>query len=61
MHVRFTEAHDYTPTLRPQVTIAYRAGWSGPVRDECGRAAIKAGKAVRLPAPARKAAARAEA
>jgi hypothetical protein len=57
MKVKFTAPFDYTPSLRPQVTYAYRAGWEGTVKRECGAAAVAAGKAVEItdtspPAPA---------
>lgn len=48
MKVRFTEPYDYTPSLRPQVTIAFPAGWAGAVKRECGEAAVAAGKAVEI-------------
>lgn len=48
MKVRFVRAFDYTPSLRRQVSIAYKAGWSGTVKRECGEAAVAAGAAVEI-------------
>lgn len=45
MKVRFTADFDYTPSLKRRVTYAFRAGWSGTVKRECGEAAIAAGTA----------------
>ena len=53
MHVRFTDDFDFTPPEDPRSTVAYRAGWSGSVRRECGRQAIDQGKAEEVEAPAR--------
>lgn len=49
--LRFTADFDFKP--RPQVTIAYRAGEEKNVPTACAAAAVKAGKAVRLPRPAK--------
>lgn len=51
MKVRFVRAFDYTPSLERRVIIAYRAGWSGTVKRECGEAAVAAGAAVDLTPP----------
>lgn len=53
MHVRFEQPHDYTPSADPRVTIAYPAGYSGPVKRECGLRAIELGRAVEIVAPSR--------
>lgn len=53
MHVRFEQDFDYTPSAQPRVQIAYKAGWQGPVKAECGAQAIAAGKAVEVPTPPR--------
>lgn len=57
MWVRFKENFDWDPPLLRGVTIAYRGGRSYSVKQDCGKAAIKARKAVRVSAPARAAAA----
>ena len=57
MHVKFSADHDYTPSENPRVTIAYRAGWSGTVRNECGVAAVQAGRATEIKTPRRRKAA----
>ncbi|PRA46650.1 hypothetical protein [Brucella pituitosa] len=48
-HVHFSEDFDWKPL--PQVTIAYKAGWSGLVTSPCATAADQANKAVRLKTP----------
>ncbi|MBO1040412.1 hypothetical protein [Brucella pituitosa] len=48
-HVRFSSDFDWKPL--PQVTIAYKAGWSGLVTTPCAAAAVAANKAVRLKTP----------
>lgn len=53
MRVRFTEPYDYTPSANRRVTYAYAAGAEETVKRECGEAAVKAGKAVEIEAPAR--------
>lgn len=53
MHVRFSEDFDFTPPENRQTLLAYKAGYAGPVRRACGEAAIKAGKAVKIPTPSR--------
>lgn len=52
MHVRFLADFDYTPSADPRIQIAYRAGWSGPVRRECGERAIVEGRAEEIDTPA---------
>lgn len=47
--VRFSEDFDWKPL--PQVTIAYRAGWSGLVTTPCANSAVQANKAIRLKTP----------
>lgn len=44
--VRMTEAWDWKP--KPQVTIAYKAGATELVTTACAKAAVAAGKAVRV-------------
>lgn len=51
--VRFTGDFDWDPPKRPTVTIAYKAGRCRPVTSDCARAAVKAGKAVRIKAPSK--------
>lgn len=47
MKVRFVSDFDYTPSLKPQVTYAYKASETPQtVKRECGEAAIAAGAAV---------------
>ncbi len=46
-HVRFVADFDYRPPVFG-VTIAYRAGWSGPVKKECADQAVAQKKAVRI-------------
>lgn len=53
MHVRFTTDFDWVPPEAPRSCIAYKAGWSGSVRQACGEAAIAAGRAVKVPTPRR--------
>ncbi len=53
MHVRFTEDFDWVPPEAPRTCIAYKAGWSGSVRNQCGQDAITAKKAVKVPTPRR--------
>jgi hypothetical protein len=48
-HVRFSEDFDWKPL--PQVTIAYKAGWSGRVTTPCANSAVASNKAVRLKTP----------
>ncbi|GAA5627449.1 hypothetical protein Brsp05_02738 [Brucella sp. NBRC 12953] len=48
-HVRFSEDFDWKPL--PQVTIAYKAGWSGLVTTLCANSAVQANKALRLKTP----------
>lgn len=55
MNVLFSADHDYNPNGR--VTIAYKAGWSGPVPAPCGRCAIELGRATEVDAPTREEAA----
>ena len=57
MWVRFKQDFDWDPPLLRGVTIAYRGGRSYSVKQDCGKAAIKARKAVRVAVPARAAAA----
>lgn len=54
MRVRFLRPYDYHPSIvtRGVPTIAYRAGWQGTVKRECGEAAIKAGAAEEIVEPA---------
>lgn len=47
--VRFSEDFDWKPL--PQVTVAYKVGWSGLVTTPCAAAAVEANKAVRLKTP----------
>ncbi|MGQ2989515.1 MAG: hypothetical protein ACT6RD_03360 [Brevundimonas sp.] len=60
MWVKFTQAHDYTPSRNNRVTLHYRptGGEAGDgvyrVKAECGRAAIKAERAVAVAAPPRR-------
>lgn len=49
MHIRFTSDFDWSP--RYGVTIAYNAGMELNVTTPCAEAALKAGKAERLPTP----------
>lgn len=42
--VRFTADHDYR--AKRHVTVAYKAGHEGPVKQDCADQAIGAGKAV---------------
>jgi len=51
-HVRFTADFDYRPPVFG-VTIAYKAGWSGSVKQECAEQAIAQKKAVRIKSPPR--------
>ena len=51
MHVRFTSDFDWSP--RYGVTIAYIAGMELNVTTPCAEAALKAGKAEKLPTPKR--------
>lgn len=44
MKVKFDADFDYTPSGDHRIQIAYRAGWAGTVKRECGDAAIAAGK-----------------
>lgn len=53
MHVRFEKDFDYTPSGNRMVQIAYKAGWQGTVKAECGTEAIADGKAVEAEAPSR--------
>lgn len=60
MWVKFTEVHDYTPSRNDRVTLCYRPD-GGEARDgvysvkaECGRAAIKAQRAVSVATPPRR-------
>ncbi|MBN9018728.1 MAG: hypothetical protein J0H11_15045 [Rhizobiales bacterium] len=49
--VRFLADFDYSPAaLRGMVTVAYKAGAEETVTRDCAAAAVKAGKAERLPA-----------
>ncbi|MDP9561424.1 UNVERIFIED_ORG: hypothetical protein J2740_002631 [Rhizobium nepotum] len=51
-HVRFTADFDYrTPVFG--VTIAYKAGWSGTVKQDCATKAVAQKKAVRIKPPPR--------
>lgn len=50
-HVRFTEDFDWSP--RYGVTIAYEASMELNVTTRCAEAAVKKGKAVKLPTPRR--------
>ncbi len=43
MHVRFARPFIYVPTRDRRVSVKYPAGWSGPVRRECGELAKAAG------------------
>lgn len=54
MHVLFSEDFDWNVPGRRGVTVAYRAEWTGSVTRACGKAAIAANKAVRVPAPPRR-------
>jgi hypothetical protein len=47
--VTFTDDFDFKP--KPQVTIAYKAGWSGLVTTPCADQAVAAGKATRQAKP----------
>lgn len=47
--IMFSEDFDWKPL--PQVTIAYKAGWSGLVTTPCANCAISANKAFRLKTP----------
>jgi hypothetical protein len=44
--VRFTSDFDFKPM--PQVTMAYRKGWSGLVTTPCANQAVAAKKAARV-------------
>lgn len=48
-HVHFSADFDYHPT--PRATIAYKAGWSGPVKRDCAAQAKLAGKAEEIAPP----------
>lgn len=47
--VRFIEPFDWKP--KPQVTIAYLAGFAGLVTTACANAAIAKGSAIKIPTP----------
>lgn len=51
MHVLFSADFDWKPTTN--TTIAYKAGWTGNVRRDCGDAAIAAGRATAVKTPRR--------
>lgn len=51
-HVRFIADFDYRPPVFG-VTLAYKAGWSGPVKKECADQAVAQKKAVRIKPPPR--------
>lgn len=67
MWVKFTQVHDYTPSRNARVTLRYRPdGGDGrdgvySVKAECGRAAIKVGRARAVTPPPRRTAANAPA
>lgn len=52
-HVRFLDRYDYRVPRKRAVTMAYPAGWSGPVPRDCARKAIAAGKAEAIEPPGR--------
>ncbi|ALJ08237.1 hypothetical protein [Brevundimonas sp. DS20] len=54
MRVRFTDDFPYTPADNHRVLIEYRKGHELTVKREAGEAAVAAGKAVEVKAPARK-------
>lgn len=51
--VRFLRDFDYRPSDRPRVVVAYKADMELTVKRECADAALAAGAAVEVPAPAR--------
>lgn len=51
--VRFTGDFPWDPPARPRSTIVYKAGRCRSVTADCARAAVAAGKGVRVRAPAR--------
>lgn len=53
MWVLFSADHDYTPAEDRRATVAYKAGWRGSVRRECGEEAIALGRAEEVEAPTR--------
>lgn len=48
VRVKFLEDFDYKPA--PQMTVGYRAGWSGTVKRDCAEKAAAAKKAELLDA-----------
>lgn len=52
MRVTFKKDYDYTPSAERRVTIAYKAGDELTVKREAGEAAVAAGAAVEIDAPA---------
>lgn len=48
MRVRFLADYDYAPSGEPRVTVAFKKGMEATVKRECGVAAVKARKAVRV-------------
>lgn len=55
-HVRFTADYIFTPDEDRRSSIKYKAGYSGPVRQQCADKAKAAGKAIALRTPRRLAA-----
>ncbi|MFN3746699.1 MAG: hypothetical protein ACK4TL_18510 [Hyphomicrobiaceae bacterium] len=52
VRVRFLAGFDFSPGAhRGRVTIAYRAGWTGLVNEDCARIALAAGTAERVDRP----------
>lgn len=49
--VRFTGSFDFTPKADRRVTVSYPAGYADRVTAECAKAAIAAGKALKIKAP----------
>lgn len=52
MKVEFTSDFDWRcvdPKCQCQTITAYKAGWSGEVKDAVAKAAFAAGKAVKVP------------
>ncbi|HEY1071501.1 hypothetical protein [Brevundimonas sp.] len=60
MHVRILRDRNWTPPEDRRMTVAYKAGWKGPVKRAWGQQLVKDGDAVEISAPARGAVAKAK-
>ncbi|MFN3585185.1 hypothetical protein [Phenylobacterium sp.] len=53
MWVKIIRDRDYTPPDNRRVTVAYKAGWEGPIKRAWGLALVGDGDATEIEAPPR--------